>query len=43
MELIGGWIAELLDSEGDEAVAARVKSAVHDLTATFPLYPGLEG
>ncbi|MEZ4648818.1 MAG: serine hydroxymethyltransferase [Candidatus Eisenbacteria bacterium] len=43
MEVIGGWIAELLDSEGDEAVAARVKSAVHDLTATFPLYPGLEG
>jgi glycine hydroxymethyltransferase len=42
MAQIGGWIADLLDSEGDEAVATRVRSAVHELTAQFPLYAGLD-
>ena len=42
MEQIGGWIADLLDSAGDEGVAERVRNAVHELTALFPLYAGLD-
>ncbi len=41
MEKIAGWIADVLDSGGDEAVAGRVRGNVADLTRAFPLYPEL--
>lgn len=37
METIGGFIMDVLKSKGDEAVIVRVKNAVLDLTARFPL------
>ncbi|MFZ3110651.1 MAG: serine hydroxymethyltransferase, partial [Rectinemataceae bacterium] len=37
METIGGFIMDVLKSKGDEAVIARVKHAVLELTARFPL------
>jgi len=42
MELIGGWIADVLDSKGDAAVIAQVREKVRELAAAFPLYPELE-
>ncbi|HSJ10041.1 MAG TPA: serine hydroxymethyltransferase [Longimicrobiales bacterium] len=39
MESIGRWIAEVLDSADDEAVAERVGARVTELCAQFPLYP----
>jgi glycine hydroxymethyltransferase len=42
MDRIAGWIAEVLDAQGDAAVIARVRGAVADLSRAFPLYPELE-
>lgn len=41
MDKIGGWIADVLDAKGDDAVCARVRAAASDLAAAFPLYPEL--
>jgi len=38
MELIGGWIAEVLNRVGDAAVEQRVRKQVADLAARFPIY-----
>ena len=38
MELIGGWIAEVLNHVGDAAVEQRVRKQVADLAARFPIY-----
>ena len=32
-------IGRVLDAPADEAVLARVKGEVHELTRRFPLYP----
>jgi glycine hydroxymethyltransferase len=42
MEQIGGWIADVLDAEGDESVLERTRQRVRELTRAFPLYPGLD-
>jgi glycine hydroxymethyltransferase len=39
MEVIGGWMADVLDSPADEAVAQRVAGDVGELCDRFPLYP----
>jgi glycine hydroxymethyltransferase len=41
MDTIAGWIADVLASTGNEAVIARVREGVRELTAAFPLYPEL--
>ena len=41
MRTIAGWIDQLLQSRGDEQTAARVKGAIHELTAQFAV-PGIE-
>jgi glycine hydroxymethyltransferase len=38
MELIGNWMADALEHVGDEAVLARIRAQVGELTARFPLY-----
>ncbi|MCI0402523.1 MAG: serine hydroxymethyltransferase [Acidobacteria bacterium] len=38
MELIGNWIADVLDEKGDEGVVKRVRGQVGELAARFPLY-----
>jgi glycine hydroxymethyltransferase len=38
MELIGGWIGEVLKNLGDAATEQRVRAEVEALTAKFPLY-----
>ncbi len=38
MEVIAGWIAEVLERPDDEAVARRIREQVRELTARFPLY-----
>jgi glycine hydroxymethyltransferase len=38
MELIAGWIAEVLKNIGDEATERRVRGQVEELAAKFPLY-----
>jgi glycine hydroxymethyltransferase len=38
MELIGGWIADVLTTLGDAATEQRVRGEVEALTAKFPLY-----
>jgi glycine hydroxymethyltransferase len=40
-EQIGGWIADVLESEGRESTGARVASGVRELCARFPLYSSL--
>jgi glycine hydroxymethyltransferase len=35
---IAGWISEVLNHLGDEAVIARVRREVESLTDQFPLY-----
>jgi glycine hydroxymethyltransferase len=37
-EQIGGWIADVLESEGKESTVARVAAEVRELCARFPLY-----
>jgi glycine hydroxymethyltransferase len=38
MELIGNWIADVLEKLGDESVVQRTRNQVSELTARFPLY-----
>src|SRR5574340_1082260 len=38
MEIIGGWVAEVLSHMGDSAVEQRVRKQVADLAARFPIY-----
>lgn len=38
MRQIGRWIAQVLNSPGDPAVKARVRSEVRELCAQFPIY-----
>ncbi len=38
MELIGNWIADVLDAKGDDGVVKRVRGQVGELAARFPLY-----
>jgi glycine hydroxymethyltransferase len=38
IKAVTGWIADILDSRGDEAAVARVRSAVRELCAAFPVY-----
>jgi glycine hydroxymethyltransferase len=38
MELIAGWMADVLEHLGDEPVEKRVRQQVLELTANFPLY-----
>jgi len=38
MEIIGGWIAEMLKNLGDAATEQRIRSQVEALAAKFPLY-----
>jgi glycine hydroxymethyltransferase len=42
MERIGGWIAQVLEAQGEASVIARVRQGVRELAAAFPLYPDLE-
>jgi glycine hydroxymethyltransferase len=39
MRKVASLIGRVLDAPADEAVLARVKGEVHDLTRQFPLYP----
>jgi glycine hydroxymethyltransferase len=38
MELIGGWVAEILSHIGDAAVEQKVRKQVADLANRFPIY-----
>jgi len=38
MDQISAWIAEILDHMGDEAIITRIRAAVAELAARFPLY-----
>jgi glycine hydroxymethyltransferase len=38
MEIIGGWIAEMLKNLGDTATEQRIRKQVEALAAKFPLY-----
>jgi glycine hydroxymethyltransferase len=38
MELIGGWIGEILNHMGDSALEQRVRQQVVELAARFPIY-----
>ncbi len=38
MELIGGWVAEILSHIGDAAVEQKVRKQVAELAARFPIY-----
>ncbi len=38
MELIGNWIADVLEKLGDESLVQRIRNQVSELTARFPLY-----
>jgi glycine hydroxymethyltransferase len=40
MEIIGGWIAEMLKNLGDPATEQRIRGQVEALAAKFPLYTG---
>jgi glycine hydroxymethyltransferase len=40
-EQIGGWIADVLETEGDESTVERVQAEVRELCARFPLYATL--
>ena len=39
-QIIGGWIADVLDDLGNEALQQEVNGKVRELCASFPLYPG---
>ncbi|MGK7312193.1 MAG: serine hydroxymethyltransferase [Candidatus Longimicrobiales bacterium M2_2A_002] len=43
MRTIGGWIADVLDAPGSEAVRETVLAGVRELTAARPLYPEWRG
>ncbi|MGH9812478.1 MAG: serine hydroxymethyltransferase, partial [Candidatus Acidiferrales bacterium] len=38
MELIGKWIADVLEAKGDDGAVKRVRGQVGELSARFPLY-----
>jgi len=38
MQLIGGWVSEILSHIGDTAVEQKVRQQVADLAARFPIY-----
>ncbi len=38
MDLIGNWIADVLEKLGDESLVQRIRNQVSELTARFPLY-----
>ncbi|HEV2388229.1 MAG TPA: serine hydroxymethyltransferase [Candidatus Acidoferrales bacterium] len=38
MEEIGGWVADVLEHPGDDAIEQRVRRQVAELTVQFPLY-----
>jgi glycine hydroxymethyltransferase len=38
MELIGGWVAEILSHIGDATVEQKVRKQVADLASHFPIY-----
>ena len=38
MELIGNWIADVLEKLGDDSLVQRIRNQVSELTARFPLY-----
>jgi glycine hydroxymethyltransferase len=42
MEVVGNWIADVLERVGDESVQKRVKKDVERLCEKFPLYPSLQ-
>jgi glycine hydroxymethyltransferase len=39
MEIVGDWIADVLDKIGDESVQTRIRKEVEKLCGRFPLYP----
>lgn len=39
MQLIANWIAQVLESPGDQAVLRQVRRQVEELTSAYPLYP----
>ena len=41
MVTIADWIAEILDSPGEQQARTRVKNLVRELCEDFPLYPEL--
>jgi len=40
---LAGWICDVLDNMGDEAVQARVIEQVTDICRRFPVYEALQG
>ena len=38
MQAVAGWIADVIDAAGADAVVARVRSAVLDLCRRYPVY-----
>jgi glycine hydroxymethyltransferase len=38
VRLVAGWIADVLDADGEEAVVARVREQVGELCRRFPVY-----
>lgn len=41
MRLIGDWIADILEDSDNEALRSKVRTAVEELTRSFPLYADL--
>ncbi len=41
MATIGGWIADVLEAQGEEGLVSKVRDGVRGLTRAFPLYPEL--
>ncbi|MCL6088787.1 MAG: serine hydroxymethyltransferase [Candidatus Marsarchaeota archaeon] len=41
MQMVAGWMDEVLKSPSDEGVRSRVKAEIKKMTAEFPIYPGL--
>jgi glycine hydroxymethyltransferase len=41
MATIGGWIADVLEAQGEEGALAKVRDGVRGLAKAFPLYPEL--
>ena len=38
MEVVGGWMADVLDAPADQGIKTNVRDAVRELCAEFPLY-----
>ena len=41
MQLIGSWIADILEETNSEPLRLRVRERVRELCRSFPLYPEL--